>query len=226
MEDEQIVELLFAREEQAVAEIQLKYGALCMRIARSVLSSPEDQEECLNDTWLQIWNAVPPVRPENLRAFICRIVRCRALDIIRFDARKKRCSSNYVQVEEEMDAILASSGFEHDLIDELAFSQVINRWLKGLSPRDRVVFVRRYWFFEATAAIAERMDLPQGTVRRILHQCRKELAKAGQLSGVVTSYAARHISLFVKRRSAPIHSRHPAASLLQDVSLFHRSISS
>ena len=177
MEDERIVELLFARDEQAIEEIRQKYGALCRQVARSVLDSPEDREECLNDAWLQIWNAVPPARPENLRAYLCRIVRCRALDMVRRDTRKKRCASGFAQAEEEMDAILAEAGFENDLIDELVFSQVIGRWLEGLSPRDRVVFVRRYWFFETTAAIAERMDLPRGTVRRILHQCRKELTE-------------------------------------------------
>ena len=177
MEDEQIVEMLFARDEQALEEIRRKYGALCRKIAGSVLRSPEDQEECLNDAWLQIWNAIPPARPGNLRAFICRIVRCRALDMVRYDTRKKRCSSSFVHAEEEMDAILASSGFENELIDELTFSQVIDRWLEGLSPRDRIVFVRRYWFFDTASDIAEEMNLPQGTVRRILHQCRKELAK-------------------------------------------------
>ena len=76
-----------------------------------------------------------------------------------------------------MDAILAAAGFENDLIDELTFSQVIEHWLDGLSPRDRVVFIRRYWFFETTTEIAGRMDLPRGTVRRILYQCRKDLTK-------------------------------------------------
>ena len=177
MEDDQIIDLLFVRDEQAIEEIRKKYGSLCQQVARSVLNSPEDREECLNDAWLQIWTAIPPARPKNLRAYLCRIVRCRALDTVRYDTRKKRCSSSFVQAEEEMDAILASSGFENELIDELTFSQVIDCWLEGLSPRDRVVFVRRYWFFDTAPDIAEEMNLPQGTVRRILHQCRKELAK-------------------------------------------------
>ncbi len=177
MEDEKIIELFFLRDEQAIEEISRKYGALCWKIAGSVLASPEDREECLNDAWLQIWNAVPPARPENLRAFICRIVRCRALDMVRYDTRKKRCASGLLQAEEEMDAILTASGFENDLIDELTFCQVIGHWLESLPSRDRVVFVRRYWFFDTAADIAEEMDLPQGTVRRILHQCRKDLAK-------------------------------------------------
>ena len=177
MEDERIVELLFARDEQAIEEIRQKYGALCRQVARSVLDSPEDQEECLNDAWLQIWNTVPPAQPENLRAYLCRIVRCRALDMVRRDTRKKRCASGFAQAEEEMDAILAEAGFENDLLDKLAFSQLLGRWLEELNPRDRVIFVRRYWFFESVASIAERMRLPAGTVKRILHQCRKDLAK-------------------------------------------------
>ncbi len=177
MEDEQIIELLFARDEQAIEELRQKYGALCRQVARSVLDSPEDREECLNDAWLQIWNAVPPARPKNLRAFLCRIVRCRALDMVRYDTRKKRCAPGFEQVESEMDGILSEAGFEDELVDELVFSQVIDRWLKSLSPRDRVVFIRRYWYFEPVAAIAERMRLPAGSVKRILHQCRKDLAK-------------------------------------------------
>ena len=185
MEDEQIVGLLFARDEQAIEELRQKYGALCRQVARSVLDSPEDQEECLNDAWLQIWNAVPPARPANLRAFLCRIVRCRALDMVRYDTRKKRCAPGFEQAESEMETILAEAGFENDLIDELAFSQTIDCWLEEQDPRDRVIFVRRYWFFEPVASIAERMHLPAGTVKRILHQCRKDLAKKLKKEGLL-----------------------------------------
>lgn len=103
MDDLMIIELYFARDEQAIKETDIKYGKLCFSMANNILSNDEDSEECVNDTYLSVWNKIPPTRPSNFRAFICKIVRNLSIKKLEFNLRLKRTQNvtvSYAELEE------------------------------------------------------------------------------------------------------------------------------
>ena len=150
MEDAAIVALYWARDEQALAETAAKFGAYCRKIADNILHSAHDAEECENDTWLAAWNSMPTNRPARLAPYLGRITRNLALD--RFDraAAQKRGSG---QTCAPLDA-----------------------FLRTLPEETRSIFLRRYWYCDATADIAARYGLTESKVRVTLHRTRGKLA--------------------------------------------------
>ena len=175
MDDKQIICLFFERSEQAITELSQKYGDLCMKIARSILNDPQDAEECVNDAWLGAWNSIPPQTPDPLRAYVCRIARNCALKRLRANSALKRGSRFQVSLSELEDCIPDNSLDEQLSAGEL--SAQINAFLAGLSRDDRVMFVKRYWFAETIAEIADGFGITESNasvrlsrIRRKLHQ--------------------------------------------------------
>ena len=143
MDDEKIIELFFARSEQAIAELAEKYGSVCGRVAENILGSRADAEECVNDAYLAVWNAVPPVRPDPLGAYVCRIARNLALKKYRANTAAKRNSAYDIALDEIADCFPSASSVE----DEMEAKEVaahIDRFLAGLDGENRMLFVRRY----------------------------------------------------------------------------------
>lgn len=185
MEDSQIVELYWQKNTEAISETADKYGAYCFTVADNILHSAEDSEECVNDTWLHAWNAMPPQKPDVLRMFLAKITR--NLSFNRFNARnmEKRGGGEIVLVLDELSECLASEADVEATYEATELEQCIRCFVRSLPERDRNVFVRRYFFTEPTSTIAERYGLTANNIAVILSRVRKklklELAKEGYL---------------------------------------------
>ncbi|MDE7221104.1 MAG: sigma-70 family RNA polymerase sigma factor [Oscillospiraceae bacterium] len=175
MEDSQIVELYWQKNADAISETSNKYGSYCFTIANNILRSAEDSEECVNDTWLHAWNAMPPQRPNILRMFLAKITR--SLSINRFHARnaEKRGGGEINLVLDELADCLAGETDVEAEYEVRELEQCIRRFVRGLPERDGNVFVRRYFFTEPVAVIAGRYGLTENHVAVILSRTRKRL---------------------------------------------------
>ena len=185
MEDSQIVELYWRKNADAISETSSKYGPYCFAIADNILHNTEDSEECVNDTWLHAWNAMPPQKPNVLRMFLAKITR--NLSVNRFKARsaEKRGGGEILLVLDELADCLAGETDVEGEYEGRELEQCIRRFVRGLPERDGNVFVRRYFFTEPVAAVAERYGLTENNVMVILSRTRKKLrlklAKEGYL---------------------------------------------
>lgn len=169
MEDEKIVALYWERNEDAIRETETKYGKYCYAVAYSILHSPEDSEECVNDTWVGAWRAMPPEKPMSLRGFLARMTRNVAIDRYRYENAQKRNTDLESAVDEYWECI---PNGDAPIEDEVALKQAINGFLARLDTRTRVIFLRRYWYAMSVKAIAESMDLSESHVSVILHRTR------------------------------------------------------
>ena len=175
MEDSQIIELYWQKNADAISETSSKYGAYCYTIADNILHSIEDSEECVNDTWLHAWNAMPPQKPNVLRMFLAKITR--SLSVNRFNARsaEKRGGGEINLVLDELADCLAGETNVEAEYEVKELEQCIRRFVRGPPERDGNVFVRRYFSTEPVAAIAKRYDLTESNVTVILSRTRKKL---------------------------------------------------
>lgn len=185
MEDERIIELYWQRSQDAIAQTDKKYGGLCHRISFSILSSVEDSEECVSDTYLAVWNSLPPQRPARLQTFVAAIVRNISISRVRERYSKKRGSGELALALDELDDCFPSEGsVEQELeLKELVLS--INEFLHSLSRDDRNIFVSRYWLLESTADIAARSGFSQSKVLSSLYHTRQKLQRFLTKEGLI-----------------------------------------
>ena len=173
MEDQQIVDLYWRRDADAIGETASKYGGYCRTIAQNILSDRQDAEECLSDTWLGAWNAMPPQRPARLPPFLGRIARNTALDRCDYNAAQCR-NSGFEAVLEELADCVGGTPLEEDF-DLRRLGEAISGFLDGVSPAARLVFLRRYWYCDGVAEIAAGTGFSQSKVKSMLHRTRKGL---------------------------------------------------
>lgn len=185
MEDKKIVRLFLDREESAIRELDRKYSRFCFKIAFNILSSREDSEECVNDTWFRTWNYIPPKQPAVLSSFIGRITRGLAIDRLRKKYAAKRVDMHIADLEAETEQLdrLAANTLE-DKISETEFYEILNSFLRGLAERDRDIFLRRYWHMDSLKEIAARHGRTEGSIRGSLYRTRKKLYKLLEKEGV------------------------------------------
>ena len=184
MEDNQIIELYFRRDESALAETAKKYGTFCLRIAMNVVNVQEDAEECVNDTYHTAWNQIPPTRPDSLRAFLGRIVRNFAISKYRAMHAKKRFHGLEVMLSELEECIPSLHNVEQE-IEAQELTEYINIWLAGLKAEDRVLFVRRYWYGEEVRDLAKRCGVSAGKMTQRMLRLRRKLKAFLEEKGVV-----------------------------------------
>lgn len=173
MEDEQIVQLYLNRDEGAIRETENKYGRLCFQLANAILDSLEDSQECVNDAYLSLWNAIPPAQPKNLMAFLCKITRNLSLKKLEYLQAKKR-NPNMVISLSELEAILPDNRIRVNLENE-ELGQLISLFLRGEPSDARKVFIRKYWFFDSISDIAERYSFSESKVKSMLHHTRSRM---------------------------------------------------
>ncbi len=172
MNDSKIIELYFARSESAITETDKKYGGCCRSTAYGILGSREDSEECVNDTYLKVWNAIPPARPDRLGAFVIRIVRNLALDMFRKrGSHAKTAAANFDEIAEFLPA---SDNVEGE-IDRRTVLDAIERFLLTLPKEKRVMFVRRYFYCSSYREIADALLTTEDRVAVTLHRVREKL---------------------------------------------------
>ena len=174
MDDSLIVDLFFERDEQAIRQLQQKYGKLCLTLANRVLGNEQDAEECVNDTYAQLWNSIPPTRPKSLKAFACSITRNLALKRLEYLHADRRSTRMTVLFGED-ESILPCKGNAPSLPDEVALADSISAFLRRESPVSRDVFLRRYYFFDAIEEIAHRHGFSQAKVKSMLHRTKGRL---------------------------------------------------
>ncbi len=174
MEDSQIIELYWKRSEEAISETTKKYGKLCRHIALNIVGNHSDAEECENDTYVAIWNAIPPNRPNSLSAFLSRIARNIALNRYDYNKAQKR-NHEFDLVLSELEECIAGKSSVEDAYEEGVVATMIDDFLAGLSKEKRVIFVRRYWYSDGVKDIAKRMCISESKVKTTLFRVRKEL---------------------------------------------------
>ena len=173
MEDNQIIELYFSRDESALTETAKKYGTFCLRIAMNVLSVKEDAEECVNDTYLALWNSIPPKRPEPLLPYALRLCKNIATSRLRRNLAKKR-SGYEIALEELCDAV-GSGGDPQTQLDANALGRAINGFLARQSRENRVIFLRRFWYGDSVQEIARRLGVSENVVSARLSRMKAKL---------------------------------------------------
>ena len=175
MDDNTIIELFFARSEQAIRELDSQYGRTFHKLSYNILNSRQDAEECVNDAYLGTWNAIPPARPSPLLAFVCKIVRNLSLMRYHADRAAKRGGGSYTAALEELEDCLASPRTVEGDLEEQELVHVIEDFLETLSAENRVIFMRRYWFSDSCGEIAARTGLSEKNVSVRLTRIRKQL---------------------------------------------------
>ena len=174
MEDRQIVDLYWARDEAAIAESDAKYGRMLHALSYACLSSHEDAEECVNDTYLDAWNAMPTERPTYLGAFLSKIVRRVSIDRFRHDHRLRRGGFGSV-TEELTECIPDTSPGPAEELEAGRLREALDLNLGRLPRERRVMFVLRYFYAMPVSDIAARMGLSESNVKVSLHRVRQGL---------------------------------------------------
>lgn len=177
MNDRQIIKLYFDRDENAIAETARKYGTYCFSVANNILQSDQDAEECVNDTWLRAWNAIPPQEPDCLRLFLAKITRNLAFNRYKEQNRQKRGGGVITVALEEIDSFLPASDRVETQAEEEELMRTVNRFLRSLSERDCNIFINRYFHVESVRAIAKAYGLTEGNVQKILLRTRNKLKR-------------------------------------------------
>ena len=179
--DADIVKLYIDRSESAISKTAEKYGAYCFSVANTILGVREDAEECVNDAYLRAWNSIPPENPENLKAYLSRIIRNLAVDRARRASAKKRPA--VAAAIDELAAVIPS-GDEGVMTDSIALKDALTRFMFSLSPRQRIIFMRRYFYMDDTRSIARRLTTTDTSVRVTLTKLRRKLKKFLEKEGI------------------------------------------
>lgn len=184
MEDGKIIDLYWARSQQAIAESELKYGSYCAAIARRILEREEDAEECVNDTWLRAWNAMPPQRPGALSAFFGKLTRNLSLDRWRRLRAAKRGGSLVEVALHELEDCLPDHRRPDENLEAGETAAIISAFLRRCPEADRALFVRRYFHLEPLNDLSKQFGLSVGQVKSKLHRMRGKLKQELEREGV------------------------------------------
>ena len=172
-QDGEIIDLLFARSEQGLDQIQSMYGNLFIQVARNILGNEQDAEECVNDTLVKIWESIPPNRPGSLLAYALTIVRNLSLNKLQFRNAQKRGSVvciPFSELEEHLEGIAIP-----DESESKEFERIINEFLDSLPKKDAVLFIRRYWYLDSIKTLSEMSGYSENNVYQKLFVMRRKL---------------------------------------------------
>jgi RNA polymerase sigma-70 factor (ECF subfamily) len=182
MEDRKIIELYFARNEQAIAETDRKYGAYCRAIAYRILEDRLDSEEVANDTYLRLWNSIPPQKPDPLKPYVGMISRHLSLDRYEEYHTQKR-GGQVPLVLEELAECIPDNDSREDIGESVALKDALAKFIRSLPDKTQMIFLRRYWYASSAAEIAEEYGMRENSVNVLLHRTRKKLKDHLQKEG-------------------------------------------
>ena len=182
MQDREIIELYFSRNENAISETDRKYGRYCHFIAFGILRMEEDSKECVNDTYLRAWNCIPPHKPKKLQTFIGKITRNLALNRYQKLHAAKRGGCEIPILLDELSECIGDN--RSSISDTAAFRDTINRFLSSLDMKSRKLFIRRYWYMNTPSEIAKEYGMTAGNVSVILHRTRQKLREMLESEGI------------------------------------------
>lgn len=184
MDDKKIIELYFARSQEALREVGEKYGPYCRAIAWNILGSDQDAEECVNDTWLRSWEVIPPQRPGHLSVFLGKITRNLALNRWAAHRAKKRGGGEVPLVLAELEECVPGGREPEEALDEKVLADAVAAYLRTQPMLRRMVFIRRYWYCNTVPVIARQLSMAEGTVKSTLHRMRRELKDYLEKEGI------------------------------------------
>lgn len=180
--DEKIVDMYFARDEEAITETEKKYGRYLVTIAYNILKNHEDSEECVNDTYLKTWLTVPPTRPNSLKAYLSKLTRSRSIKRYEELNRQKRVPRDMVYPFEELEGIISDGDCDDTLSKTIG--RIISKYLDSVSDRKLYIFVARYFYGYEIGYIADKLGLSRSTVNKELAKMRAELRKKLEEGGI------------------------------------------
>ena len=183
LHDEKIIDMYFDRNEKAISETDKKYGTYLCTLGMNILNNREDTEECVNDTYIQTWNSIPPNRPRIFKAFLSKIMRNLSLDKLEYYKAKKRVPQNVVDSLSDYANIASGSTLDEDY-ESWLIGKIINKYLESAPDRKVYIFMSKYFFFMPTEEIAKKMDCSRTTVERELAQIREELKNVLEAQGI------------------------------------------
>lgn len=175
MDDAKIVQLYWDRNEQAIPATADKYGSYCTSIAKNILCNREDAEECVNDTYMNAWNSMPPHRPGVLSAFLGKITRNLSIKRYRHNTADKRGGGQATVVLDEIAEFVSDTDSVEQEMDRRELVKAMNTFLGTLSAEKRGIFLRRYWFFDSISDIASRVGMTENHVSVTLNRLRRKL---------------------------------------------------
>ena len=184
MTDHQLIELYFARSEQAITETAKQYGSLCYTISYNILYNREDAEECVNDTYLSAWNHIPPTKPNVFSVYLSRITRNLSIDRWRESHANKRGKGQVPAAVEELDYCLTKGDSPEKAYLQKELTEVLNEFLGTLPQIERKVFVSRYWYLDSIGNIADNFGFSIPKVKNMLMRTRRKLKKHLNEKGV------------------------------------------
>ena len=176
MEDQLIIGMFFERSEKAISELMNKYGRRCKTLSLGILGNESDAEECVNDAYLAVWNAIPPTKPDSLGAYVAKITRNLAISRYRKNVATKR-NAKYDACVEELEEILCSNETVESTILQGELKGAVNRFLETLDRKDRMIFVERFWYCRECPEIARELGKNKNYVNVRLHRIKERLKK-------------------------------------------------
>ena len=184
MDDGQIIEMYFDRDERAIAETQRKFGALCIHVSMNILNDRQDSEENVNDTYMQVWNSIPPNKPDKLAPFIGRIARNLAINRYKAAHTQKRAQGQFSLSLDELDECIPGRNETESRADANFLKECINKFLRNEKQEARNIFIRRYFYCESVEYIADQFGLSESKVKSVLFRQRSRLKKFLESEGV------------------------------------------
>ena len=184
MEDSRIVDLFLQRNEDALTETDKKYGKKLLSLSYSITEDGRDAEECRNSTYFKAWNSIPPHEPRQyLFPFLSRIIRHLSLNVCKSRKTQSR-GAVYVQLSEELEACIPSPDDTESKLDDMAIKAALDGFLSSLSEKNRLVFMRRYYYSDSIAKIAENTGESETAVKSTLFRCREKLLSCLKKEGI------------------------------------------
>lgn len=185
MDDQQIVDLYWARKESAIEETETKYGSYCYSIAWNILQNPDDAKESVNDTWLDAWNSMPPHRPSVLSTFLGKLTRRISIDKWRRGNAKKRGDGQLPLVLSELEDCISDGTSIEDETERKLLGEVIASFVKNLPETEQKVFLCRYWYMDSVSSIATRFRFSESKIKSMLYRTREKLRVRLEKEGLV-----------------------------------------
>lgn len=183
MEDKEIIKLLWERSENALREVRAKYEKYCRCIALNILKNREDADDCVNEAYLKVWNAIPPQKPDSLCAFIGKITRNLSLDLYNKKSAQKRGNGEVQLVLDELSECIPCNN-SHDIAEDIVLRDALNGFLETLSDETRNIFMRRYWYMSTVREISADFSVSESKVKMTLLRTREKLRKYLEKEGI------------------------------------------
>lgn len=175
MDDNKILQLYWDRDEKAISATSQKYGSYCQSIAGNILGNLEDAQECVNDTYLNAWNSIPPQRPKMLSTYLGKITRNLSFNLYKKNKAEKRGGSQIPLVLDELSEVISTSTNPEEDWNRKEIVEAINSFLSSIPAEKRKLFVCRYWYADSVKDIAEKFGMTEGNVSVTLNRLRKKL---------------------------------------------------